>query len=106
MKYIYGVLCALGALLPLGIIAPWFLQNGGDIGLFVAEAVSTRTGAFAWGDVLVSAIVLIVFILRESAHLGMKRVWLPILGTCTVGVSLGLPLFLLLRELHIECRER
>jgi hypothetical protein len=32
----------------------------------------------------------------------MKRIWLPVLGTLTVGVSLGLPLFLLMREMHRE----
>lgn len=102
MKYFYGALCTLGAMLPLGIIAPWFKENGGNVSLFVAEAISTRTGAFAWGDVLVSGIVLIGFILGESARLGMKPVWLPILGTLAIGVSFGLPLFLLQRELHLE----
>nr|WP_238403380.1 DUF2834 domain-containing protein [Paenibacillus mesophilus] len=53
-------------------------------------------------DVLVSAIVLIVFILFEGQRNGMKSLWLPIVGTLVVGVSLGLPLFLLHREINIE----
>lgn len=32
----------------------------------------------------------------------MQRLWMPVAGTLVVGVSLGLPLFLLLREIHIE----
>lgn len=102
MKYFYGVLCLLGALLPCGMFVPWVIENGINIRLFVAEAASTRIGAFAWLDVLVSGVVLIAFILVEGARMQMKKLWLPILGTCAVGVSFGLPLFLLQRELHVE----
>jgi hypothetical protein len=35
----------------------------------------------------------------------MEKVWLPVLGTPAVGVSLGLPLFLLMKELHVERSE-
>lgn len=53
-------------------------------------------------DVLVSAIVLIGFILFEGNRKGMSLLWLQIVGTLVVGVSLGLPLFLFLRERHLE----
>ncbi|MFH2134189.1 MAG: DUF2834 domain-containing protein [Pseudomonadota bacterium] len=102
MKYFYGIMCVLGLLFPYGVFVPWLVENGINIELFVSEAASTSIGAFAWTDVLVSGVVLIAFILTEGARQQMKRLWLPILGTCTVGVSLGLPLFLLLRELHLE----
>jgi hypothetical protein len=102
MKYFYGALCLLGALLPYGMFVPWVMENGLDVNLLVAEAASTRIGAFAWLDVLVSGVVLMAFILVEGSRMGMKKLWLPILGTCAIGVSLGLPLFLLQRELHLE----
>lgn len=102
MKYFYGIMCVFGLLFPHGVFVSWLIENGINIELFVSEATSTSIGAFAWADVLVSAVVLIAFILTEGARQKMKRLWLPILGTCTVGVSLGLPLFLLLRELHLE----
>src|SRR5260370_36647041 len=38
----------------------------------------------------------------EGKRLGMRLLWLPILGLCTVGVSFGLPLFLYLRERALE----
>ena len=34
--------------------------------------------------------------------LNMSNLWQPVLGTCLVGVSLGFPLFLLLREIHLD----
>jgi hypothetical protein len=102
VKYFYAVLCVLGLLLPYGIFVPWVMNNGINIGLLLTEATSTSIGAFAWADVIVSALALIGFILFEGKRLKMKMLWLPILGTCTVGVSFGLPLFLLQRELHLE----
>ncbi len=102
MKYFYGVLSVLGALLPYGMFVPWVMENGIDVSLLAAEAASTRIGAFAWLDVLVSGVVLIAFILVEGVRMRMKKLWLPILGTCAIGVSFGLPLFLLQRELHLE----
>jgi hypothetical protein len=102
MKYFYGALCILGALLPYGMLVSWVIENGINISLLIAEATSTRIGAFAWLDVLVSGVVLIAFILAEGTRIRMKKLWLPILGTCAIGVSFGLPLFLLQRELHLE----
>lgn len=77
-------------------------ENGLNVPLLIEESVQTRIGAFAWIDVIVSAIVLLGFILYEGKRIGMDRVWISIIGTFTVGVSLGLPLFLLQRELHLE----
>lgn len=102
MKYFYGILCVLGALLPYGIFVPWIIENGVNVSLLISEATSTRIGAFAWADVIVSAVVLIGFILVEGSRMRMRKLWLPILGTCAIGVSFGLPLFLLQRELHLE----
>jgi len=47
-------------------------------------------------------VILIVFMRIESARLNIRRRWLPVLAVLTVGVSLGLPLFLYLRELTLE----
>ncbi|ETT54538.1 hypothetical protein C162_03949 [Paenibacillus sp. FSL R7-269] len=53
-------------------------------------------------DVLVTPIVLMGFILLEGKRMKMNYLWLPIAGTLLVGPSLGLPLFLFLRQLHME----
>ena len=47
-------------------------------------------------------VVLIGFIFYEGSRLNMKWFWMPIVGTGVVGVSLGLPLFLLLREIQLS----
>ncbi|TXS94200.1 DUF2834 domain-containing protein [Parahaliea maris] len=102
MRYVYGLLCILGTVLPYGALLPWLVENGPDIQLFLADAIRTGIGTFAWLDVMVSALVLLVFIWTEGLAKGMKHLWLPTLGTFTVGVSLGLPLFLLMRTVHLE----
>ena len=56
-----------------------------------------RISAFFAANVLVSAMVLIVFVRLERSQRGFQR-WLPMISVLTVGVSLGLPLFLHLRE--------
>ncbi|WP_338551459.1 DUF2834 domain-containing protein [Paenibacillus sp. KS-LC4] len=102
MKYFYGILSFLGLVLPYSQFIPWVMLNGFDLSLLFEAITNTRIGAFAWMDVLVTAIVLIGFILLEGTRKKMKYVWLPIVGTLLVGPSLGLPLFLLLRQLHME----
>jgi Terpene cyclase DEP1 len=98
MRQLYLSLAVLGAVLPYSQFLPWLVQHGPNPALLIAELFSTRAGAFFGIDVLVSAVVLIVFIRREGATQEMRLLWLPIAATCLIGVSCGLPLFLYLRE--------
>lgn len=102
MKYFYGICTFLGILLPYSQFIPWIGEEGFNIALLLNEASQSRIGAFAWLDVLVSAVVLIGFILYEGNKNRIKHLWFPIVGTLAVGVSFGLPLFLLLREIQLE----
>ena len=101
-KTIYLVLCFVGALVPYWQFVPWAVQHGMNLPLFVRELFANRISAFFGMDVLVSAVVLIVFMRVETARLNIRRRWLPVLAVLTVGVSLGLPMFLYLRELRTE----
>jgi hypothetical protein len=49
-------------------------------------------------DVLVSALVLFVFIAIDRPPVPVRQRVAVVVGTCLVGVSFGLPLYLLLRE--------
>ena len=103
-KTIYLVLCFLGVLVPYWQFLPWVLQHGLNLPLFARELFANRIGAFFGMDVVVSAVALLVFTRVESAVLGIRRRWLVLIAVLTVGVSLGLPLFLYLREGEIERR--
>ena len=95
----YAVMCVLGTVLPYSALVTWAVENGGlDIAAMLAEIAGSRMSLFAWADVLVAALVLIYFIRSEGRQVSISGLWMPIGGTCVVGVSLGLPLFLLMRE--------
>jgi hypothetical protein len=104
-KTLYLVFCFLGILLPYSQFIPWVLQNGLNMSLFVRNLFANRIGGFFGMDVIVSAVVLIFFVRREGARLNVRHLWMPIVGVLTVGVSLGLPLFLYLRECAVEQSE-
>lgn len=103
LRYLYLLFCILGLVLPYSQFVPWVLEHGPNGSLFLHELFANRISAFFGMDVIVSAIVLISFASSEGARLGMRTIWLPIIGVCLVGVSLGLPLFLYLRQ---PCLER
>ena len=101
-KTLYLALCVAGVLVPYWQFLPWVFQHGLNLALFVRELFANRIGAFFAMDVVLSAVVLLSFSRIEGARLGMRRRWLVIVAVLTVGVSLGLPLFLYLRELELE----
>jgi hypothetical protein len=101
-KNTYLLFCVLGVVLPYSQFIPWVLENGLQLRVFFQQLFANRIGGFFGMDVLVSAVVLIFFMRREGRRLGVRPTWLPILGVLTVGVSLGLPLFLYLRERALE----
>jgi hypothetical protein len=103
-KSLYLVLCVFGFALPYSQFIPWVIEHGLDVHLFVRQLFENHIGGFFGLDVLVSAITLIGFIRAEGARPKMSRLWLPVASVLLVGVSLGLPLFLYLRERELERR--
>ena len=83
IKHLYLILCILGLILPCSKLIPFL------------------SAFFAW-DVIILAIVLLIFIIHETRKSGIKRFWLPIVAIFTFGVSLGLPLLLYQSDLVIE----
>jgi chromate transport protein ChrA len=57
-------------------------------------------------DITVSTLVLLIFATFETMRLKMRRAWLILaavfLGTFGAGVSSGFPLFLYLRQKHLD----
>ena len=90
--------------MPLSQLVPWLMINGLDLTLLLSELFSTRIGAFFGMDVIVTALVLFVFIGVEGRRLTVQHLWVPVVATCSIGVSLGFPLFLYMRQVKIELR--
>lgn len=97
-KNLYIVLCVAGTLLPYSQFIPFLREHGLDLRLFFEQLFSNQIGGFFGLDVIVSAVVLWAFVFIEGRRAGMKHLWTPIAASLAVGVSLGLPLFLYMRE--------
>ncbi len=102
MKRIYIILCILGTILPYWLFLPLLAKNGLDLPLFAQQMFATPIAAFFSADVLLSSLALWTFIYFEIRKRAIKYWWLSILANLVMGVSLALPLFLLLREMAIS----
>lgn len=102
LKYLYLVLCVAGTLLPYSQFIPFLREHGMDLRLFFEQLFSNPVGGFFGMDVIVSSVVLWVFVFVEGRRAGIRHLWAPIAANLVVGVSLGLPLFLYLRERRLE----
>jgi hypothetical protein len=98
-KTVYIVLCVLGAIIPMAVFVPFAVENGLDMGLFAREMFATQVASFLSADLMLSSLALWAFIYFEVRKRPIKYWWLAILANLAVGLSLALPLFLLLREL-------
>ena len=100
----YLWLAVAGTLLPYTQFVPFLAEHGLDMRLFVEQLFANRISAFFGMDVIVSSIVLWVLVFVEGRRSGTPHLWAPIAANLAVGVSLGLPLFLYLREGALEPR--
>jgi hypothetical protein len=102
--YFYLGLALLGAVAPYSYLGQFFAANGPDFNLIKAQAIQTPVSAYFAINMAIAVLVTLVFIVREGRRLRMKGLWLPVLATCAIGVSCGLPLFLYLRKVASEMR--
>lgn len=102
LRHAYLALCAVGTLLPYSQFVPWVLQHKLDVSLFCHQLFANPISSFFGLDVIASSVVLWVFVFFEGARIGMRHLWLPVVASLVVGVSLGLPLFLYMRQRHLD----
>jgi hypothetical protein len=98
VKAVYALLCVLGVVLPYTYFVPFVMANGLNMRLFLSQLFANPISAFFGADVLVSSFVLWALVYQETRTRRIPLWWLAIVANVVVGVSLGLPLFLLLRE--------
>jgi predicted membrane-bound spermidine synthase len=102
LRHAYLGFCVIGTALPYWKFVSWVMDHGLNVSLLCQELFATRIGAFFGLDVVVSALVLFLFIATEGRRIALSLLWLPVIGTLLVGVSLGLPLFLFLRQRKLD----
>ena len=106
LRHAYSLLFLIGTFLPLTQFWPWFAEHGLDVGLFFTELFSTKIGGFFGLDVIISAMVLLIFVFVETTRLKIKGpesvISAVVLATFVAGVSSGFPLFLYFRQKHLD----
>jgi hypothetical protein len=105
-KNLYLGLCFAGTVLPYWQFLPFLLEHPWAPRLFLEQLFANPVSGLFGMDVLVSSVVLWVLVAVEGRRAGVKYLWAPIVANLAVGVSLGLPLFLYMREVAVECRAR
>jgi Protein of unknown function DUF2834 len=105
IQYFYLILCVLGTVLPYSQLLPFLAKHGLNIPLLIEQLFANGISGFFGLDVIVSSVVLWIFVLTEGKRQQMKHLWLYLVCNLTVGVSLGLPLFLYMRERKLAQRQ-
>ena len=101
-QVVYLMLCVAGTVLPYSQFLPFLRDHGLDTSLFVQQLFANRVSGFFGLDVIVSSLVLWVFVYSEGTRLKMSQLWVYVVANLLAGVSLGLPLFLLVRESKLD----
>jgi hypothetical protein len=99
---IYLLLCVLGFILPYSQFVPFILEHGIDIKLFFEQLFANKISGFFGMDLIVSSLALWTFVFWEGTRLKMQSLWVYVVCNLLVGVSLGLPLFLFMRQRQLE----
>lgn len=105
MQWLYLCAALLGAALPLSFVMPFLTMHGLDLPLFCRQLFQNNISAFFGVDVIITSFVLWLFVLTEGRRRGMRHLWVYILCSLLVGVSLALPLFLFFRERKLDAAQ-
>ena len=96
-KQIYLVMMAIGTILPWYFFSGFISAQGMDLTRFLASMYENGAAAGAVTDLFISAAVFWVWSYADAEHKGVRKWWLVIPATLTVGLSLALPLYLYMR---------
>ena len=102
LQNIYLLLCVLGFALPYSQFIPFLTEHSLNLNLFFEQLFANRISAFFAMDLLISSITFWMFLYWEGSRLKMSNLWVYVVCNLTVGLSLGFPLFLLMRQRKLE----
>lgn len=91
------VLAVLGTVVPWIFFGAFITQSGLDVGGFVSGLFATAPAGGFTADLLISSLTLWIWAYFDSRAHNVRLWWLVIPANLLVGLSLALPLYLLLR---------
>ena len=105
-KHFYLILAIIGFVGPYYFFISFLMVHGLDGKAFVQELFATQISRFFAVDLLLSCVVFVGFLRQEATRYAMGYRWLYLVALLTVGLSFALPLFLYVRESHLEAGAR
>jgi len=102
MKHLWLALCVIGVILPYSQLIPWTIENGANPLPMFAAVFADHATAFFGFDLMVTALVFLAFAVSDGLRNRIRLFWLAIAAVFLVGVSLGMPLYLYLREISLD----
>lgn len=106
MKTADKMLCVFYGLVAVGaLFATWSqnlaffaLPDNGGLPGFIRMAYANPAAASISNDILFMCFAAFTFMVVEARRLGMRHVWLYLVLSCCIAVSVMFPLFLLARQ--------
>lgn len=100
----YGLCAAAGA------VVPWyynlaFMRESGELltpQRWLAEGFATTLAGSITSDFLIGTTPVLVWMVVEARRLGMRHLWIYVLGTFLVAFAFTCPMFLLMREVRLQ----
>lgn len=100
MDRVYVFLAFIGFVIPYSVFISWMLNHGLDFSLLWQSIMDEPISLFAWLDVLIAAVAVLVYTFHQRANYSNIQIKCIALGTCLVGVSFSLPLLLYFNEIN------
>ena len=102
MKQVYLGLAIIGFIAPYYFLIQYLAAHGLNLQLLVEQLFANSISTFFAVDLVITAIVFWVWSYREAQRLSIKRWWLLVVATLTIGPSFALPVFLYLRTVRVS----
>lgn len=103
-KHLYLIFAVIGFVGPYSFLISFLTAHGADGKAFVQQLFGTKISSLFAVDVLVSSVVFLRYLRQEATRYSIGYAWLYVVALLTVGLSFALPLFLYVRESHLEAK--
>lgn len=97
LKTFYIIAAVLGTVIPWIFFARFFFQNGLNLLLILQSLFANGAAGGFSADVLISIVVFLVWSFADARKYNIRNWWLVLPACFTVGLSLALPLYLILK---------
>ena len=103
-RHLYLILAIIGFVGPYYFLISFLAAHGVDGNAFVQQLFGSKISTFFAVDLLVSSVVFVRYLGQEATRYSIGYRWVYVVALLTVGLSFALPLFLCVRESHLEAK--